>query len=189
MSRHCQRRELWKVANAIDSILIKVRQATVHVFSDSVLCLRHGSMSEASIRFTNKWAISQKYSWCNVVERIELKVVRLYIPRQPRCNFHAHIEATCGNTLQLRGTLLGNCTPETYPHRVVFMGTNELEGSPKVHHSDEVNLRSAQVIRDCAWSSGSLSDQLQQRPGNPTRGTSRKILKGTGIALTSQEAL
>ena len=46
------RKELWKDARPIDSILCKEHQAKVHALSNSALCL----MSEASMKFANKWA-------------------------------------------------------------------------------------------------------------------------------------
>ena len=44
----------------IDSIPSKVHQAKVRASSDSVLCLWHGSVSEASFQFANKRTINLK---------------------------------------------------------------------------------------------------------------------------------
>ena len=51
--------ELWKVASATESILSKVRQGKVRVFSDSVLCRRNGAMSEASWKLAIRSTVGQ----------------------------------------------------------------------------------------------------------------------------------
>ena len=44
-----------KMASHIGSILSKIHQATVHVFSDSVSCVGTHAMSDATSNFTKRW--------------------------------------------------------------------------------------------------------------------------------------
>ena len=72
--------------------LSKVHQATVHALSGSAISLGGGAVSETSMKSTNMWRGHSNAQWVHHVERNNLKVLRLYIPRLSRCNcFYAKL--------------------------------------------------------------------------------------------------
>ena len=52
---------MWKIVSPTDSILSNMHQARVHVFSDSVLCLRTHAMCEATTHISTRWAKSRQH--------------------------------------------------------------------------------------------------------------------------------
>ena len=92
----------------------KPHDAEVHVFSDSVWCMGKGAMSEPEVRFTWRWNdYLEQY-------RESAKRVSWWIPDSVRV---PHFLAGQG-----QGEDGQTPTPETYPHRVLFMGM--LNGIP-----------------------------------------------------------
>ena len=139
----------------IDSALSKVRQATVHSVSDSVLCSwrrRHvRSFDEDHQPMEDQSRIQRR----NHVERNKLKVLRIQHPTSTQ------VQALCTYRQNVADFLM-------YPGRDIFMGmTNELKVSPNVHRGVEVNLRSAAIIRNYVGRFrpryGSSSDQASEK--------------------------
>ena len=88
--------------------------------------------------FTKKWKINQDFSGATTSKASSMHMLT------ESCR-------TFGAMCSTQGRCREHCTPVTCFHRVLFMGMmNEMEVSPKVHCSDEVNPRSAAILRDYA---------------------------------------
>ena len=129
--------ELWKVASATESILSKVRQGKVRVFSDSVLCRRNGAMSEASGKLTIRSTMGQPLR----KEEIFNSSIAQTVEKLPCSHWRCPQRDAIGN----------GSTPETCVHGITFMSMmNELAVSFTVHQGDEVNVHNSTVVRDYA---------------------------------------
>ena len=134
----------------------KVHDATVHVFSYSVLCCGGVVMSEALRKFINKWTGNRKYS----SETSSKGMISKFFG----CTFHVNPGATLMHILAVfeehiasaSDFIRKHCAPETHPHSV-FMGMmNEKEVFFRIRSSQR---RSTHLKRH-SWSRPRWSIQI-----------------------------
>ena len=114
-------KEVCETIGPVDNELSKVHKADVHVFSDSVLCLGKQAMNMPEIKFTERWKehLEQYRESARMIDGDKVQFV-----------FHTSLGRKTNEIVreidewirQGQGEYGHRVTPETCPHRVIFMG-------------------------------------------------------------------
>ena len=115
----------------VEGELSKMYDAEDHVFSDFVLCMGKGAMNEPEIKFANRWNdyLEQYRDSARIIMERRFTSYSTYFLAKRRTR-------SCVRSMngfeKAQGQDGQNFTPETCPHRVLFMGMmNEIPISSK----------------------------------------------------------
>ena len=113
--------EVCETIGPVDNELSKVHNADVHVFSDSVLCLGKQAMNMPEIKFTERWKehLEQYWESARMIDGDKVQFVSHTSLGRKTNEIVREIDEWIR---QGQGEYGHRVTPETYPHRVIFMG-------------------------------------------------------------------